>query len=447
MTRKRFTRTTAILAASILALGSACAPGEVVGDDPTTGTDPTTAPSEAQTIEEGQFEGETLNYLYFTDGPDEQATRANIARFEEEYGVTVNLEILAYADLVSSLNARLSGGNAPDVVRLTQLGEFKADLLPLEQYLGADFPSEFIPGPLIAATNDAGQLIAVPSDLTMNGPFINIDMFEEAGVDLPDTEDPWTWDEMLAAAKEVQSATGSSYAFAMDKSGHRVSTILSQHGTVLIDENGWALDKERAITALQPLVDLMAEDLMPRDFWIGTGSRYEGANEIFLAQETPIYLSGSWQVGQFVENAEFNWSAAPNPCADECGGFPGGKFMAALEASENPALAAEFVRFMNDRESQEHFAAVSGNLPTRADLAEQGVTYDAAAQAAMDVFIADLNRTPDNGYIANGQPAFGASATFLIEQISEVVFGNKDLAQAMDDLQPLVEGVVEEMGG
>lgn len=447
MSLKSMTKITALLAAGVLALG-ACSPGEVVSDPPPGGGGESAEPGteKGQEIEEGQFKGQKLNYLYFTDGPDEQATRDNIKRFEEQYEVTVELEILAYSDLVSSLQARLSGGNAPDVVRLTGLGEFAADLLPLDKYLGSDFAGEFLDGPMLGVRNNAGEMIAVPSDLTMNGPFINVDMFKEAGVDLPDPENPWKWEEMLEAAKKVKEATGSSYAFAMDKSGHRLSTILSQYGTAFIGEDGWALDKEKAVKALQPLVDMMADDSMPRDFWIGSGSRYEGANEIFLAKETPIYLSGSWQVGQFVKNAEFEWAAAPNPCADECGGFPGGKFMAALKEGPNPELAAEFVRFMNSTESQEHFASISGNLPTRKDLAEKGVKYDDAAQAAMDVFIADLNRTPDIGYTANSRPAFGPSATAFVEEVSEVVAGNKDLAKAMDDLQPRVESLVEEMG-
>ncbi|NLE97552.1 MAG: sugar ABC transporter substrate-binding protein [Propionibacterium sp.] len=445
MFRRNITRFSALLAVGALALGSACAPGETI-EEPDDTDNGTQAPAEPPAVEEGQFAGETLNYLYFTDGPDEQATRDLIADFEAEYDVTVELEILAYADLISSLNARLSGGNAPDVVRLTGLGEFAADLLPLEDYLGAEFADEFLEGPMMAVRNNADQMIAVPSDLTMNGPLVNLEMFEEAGVELPPTDDPWTWDEMLAAAHEVQEATGSSYAFAMDKSGHRVATVLAQYGTALLNDDGWALDKEAAVRALQPLIDMMADDTMPRDFWLGSGSRYEGANEIFLASDTPIYLSGSWQVGQFVENATFDWGVAPNPCDVECGGFPGGKFMAALSASDNPALAAEFVRFMNSTENQEHFASVSGNLPTRVDLAEAGVSYPAEAQAAMDVFIADLNRTAEVGFVANAQPAFGASGTALTGQLDMVVAGQKDLATAMDDLQPEVEGIVEEMG-
>lgn len=439
MFNKRSQRLLSLAAAGVLALTmGACAPGE-------TAPDPGEVPEEPQSVEPGQFEGEELSYLYFTDGPDEQATRDLIGQFEEEYGVSVNLEILPYSDLISQLNARLSGGNAPDVVRLTGLGEFSADLLPLDPYVGAEFAGEFLEGPISATKNDDGHIIAVPSDLTLNGMFINVDMFEEAGVELPDPENPWTWEEMIAAGKEVQAATGSAYAFAMDKSGHRVATILSQYGTATLDDDGYALDEAKAEAALQPLMDMMADDTMPRDFWIGSGSRYEGANEIFLAGDTPLYMSGTWQVGQFAANAEFNWAAAPNPCAEECGGFPGGKFMAALSASENPALAAEFVHFMNSTDSQEHFASVSGNLPTRQDLANQGVTYDPAVQEAMDIFIADLNRTPTFGYAANGHPAHAAIATALVEQMSEVVVGNKDLATALQDLRTEGESIVEEM--
>ena len=89
--------------------------------------------------------------------------------------------------------------------------------------------------------------------------------------------------------------------------------MLSQYGTYLLDQKGNALDVDVAADALQPLVDMMDADDMPRDFWLGSGSRYQGANEIFLAGETPIYLSGNWQVGQFEQNAAFEWAAAPNP--------------------------------------------------------------------------------------------------------------------------------------
>ncbi|GAT72984.1 ABC transporter, substrate binding protein [sugar] [Microbacterium sp. HM58-2] len=422
----------ALGASALLVAG--CAPGQLEDDSPQT----------VQTMNPEDFAGLSLTYMYFTDGPDEEATRQLIADFEEEYDVTVDLEILPYADMVTSTLNRLSGGNAPDVVRLTSLTDFRDDLLVLDPYLGEGYGDEFLDGPTKAVRNDDGEMIAVPSDLTMNGPFINTDLFEEAGVDIPSE---WTWEEMLDAAKEVKEATGVPYAFAMDKSGHRLSTILSQYGTQLLDEDGNALDIDKAEEALTPLVDMMADGDMPADFWLGSGSRYEGANEIFLAGETPIYLSGNWQVAQFAKNATFDWAVAPNPCATECGGFPGGKFMAAFKQSENPALAAEFVRFMNTAENQETFVTVAGALPTRADLSESGVTYpDEVAQEAMDVFLADLLLTPESGFEATANPAFSASATELVEALTRVVGGTEDLKTALTGLSGKIDGLVEELG-
>lgn len=429
-----------LIAAGATVMLAACAPGEVAGEG---GNAEGAAPA-VQSADPADFAGETLSYVYFTDGPDEQATRDLISGFEEEYDVTVDLEVLPYADLVTSVQARLSGGNAPDVVRLTGLTDFRADLLDLRTYLGEDYAGEFLPGPLTGATGANDELLAVPSDATLNGPFVNTDMFEEAGVELPDPAEPWTWEEMVDAATEVQEATGSDYAFAMDKSGHRLSTILSQYGTALVAGNEVALDPEKAEQALSPLVEMMADDRMPRDFWLGSGTRYEGANQIFLAQDTPVYLSGNWQVGQFAANAEFNWAVAPNPCADECGGFPGGKYMAALAEGPNPALAAEFIRYMNTAESQETFIAAGGFLPTRVDLSEEGVQYP-DRQEDMEVFLQDLERTPELGYEANAAPAFAGSGTALVDELSRVVAGEKDLGTAMSDLQESTQSLVEEL--
>jgi len=427
-----------LVAISAVAMLGACAPGQVEGQG--SGA----APSAVQSVDPAEFAGKTMNYVYFTDGPDAEATAQLISAFEEKYKVTVNLETLPYKDLVTSVQARLSGGNAPDVVRLTGLTDFRADLLDLRGYLGEGYAEEFLPGPVVGATGSDGKMLAVPSDLTLNGPFVNVDMFKKAGVSLPDPEKPWTWDEMIEAATEVQKATGSQYAFAMDKSGHRLSTVLNQYGTALVAEGKSALDAEKAKQALTPLIEMMGDNRMPRDFWLGSGSRYSGANEIFIAQDAPVYLSGNWQVGQFAKNATFEWAAAPNPCADNCGGFPGGKYMAALQEGKNPALAAEFIRFMNTAENQETFIKAGGFLPTRKDLAEKGVTYP-ARQADMDVFLKDLERTPELGYAANSDPAFVGSATELVNAVSDVVAGKKDLSTAVSDLQESTQALVEEL--
>ncbi|MGV8881093.1 MAG: ABC transporter substrate-binding protein [Rhodoglobus sp.] len=420
-----------VIGVTAVALVTGCAPGQVESDEP----------MPVETFDPAAAAGQTLTYMYFTDGPDEAATRSLVAEFEKKYDVTVDLEILPYADLITSTLNRLSAGNAPDVARLTGLGDFSGDLLPLDGYLGDDYRDQFLDGPITGALSADDDMIAVPSDLTLNAPFINVDLFTQAGVAIPEK---WTWKELISAGEEVKAKTGVEYAFAMDKSGHRLSTILSEYGTYLVDGDGAALDPAKAEKALDPIVTMMQDGAMPADFWLGSGSRYKGANEIFLAGQTPIYLSGNWQVGQFVKNATFDWAVAPNPCAAECGGFPGGKYMAAFKDSKNPALAAEFVRFMNEKENQATFVAAAGALPTRVDLAEGDIAYDPKAQEAMAQFLKDLAVTPAEGFAANGSPVFAGAATQLVEVVSAAVAGQTPLSEGLPALRTTIEELAEE---
>lgn len=430
----------AALAPLVLVLAS-CAPGGTGGDD---GDDPgaaTGAGGEVTGVEDmtkEDVEGKTLDYLYFTDGPDQAATEELISAFEEEYGATVNLEIVPYADLETTLQARLSGGQAPDLARLTATAPFHGDLLDLTPYVGEDYPETFIEG-LRPAMEHEDELIAVPSDLTMNGPFVHVGLFEEAGVDLPDPEDPWTWEEMVQAATEVQDATGTEFAFAMDKSGHRLSTILSQNGANLVDAEGGVLDAALAAEALQPLTTMIEEGTSPRDFWLDSGTKYAGANEVFLAEQTPVYLSGNWQVAQFETNAEFDWAVAPNPCMAECGGFPGGKFMAGFAETDEPALTALFIHYMNTAESQRQFVDASNFLPTRANLVQEGVDYTQRPED-MAVFLEDITRTPEEAYASAYSPEFSAAATEFVEAYAKVVAGQTDLPAAMEELAGVLDG-------
>src|SRR5437016_6211856 len=89
----------AVFAACLVVALAGCAPGESAGNQ---SAGPTT-------INWSGFQGQTLTYVYFTDGPDLQATKDQIAAFEKETGAKVNLQVLPFSDLQQTLQARLSG--------------------------------------------------------------------------------------------------------------------------------------------------------------------------------------------------------------------------------------------------------------------------------------------------------------------------------------------------
>ena len=420
---------TALATITLLAATAACAPGQQAP----AGDGGNAAPSGE--IDWNSFKGKTITYVYFTDGPDEAATRGLLKEFEAKSGGTVNLQIVPFADLEKSLQARLSGGNAPDVARLADVSPLANDLMDLHGYLGKDYEKDFLEGPVKSVLRD-GKLVGVPNDITMNGPFINVDQFTKAGVPVPEK---WTWDEMVAAAKKVQAANKTEAGLAIDKSGHRLSTVLSQHGTNLLGPDlGVALDDAKATKAVDLLLGLIKDGTMPKDFWLESGSKYKGANDMFLAGQAPIYLSGNWQVGEFAKAAKFEWKAVPNPCAERCGGYPGGKFTVAFRESKEPAMAAALVQFLNSKESQAKMDAGAMWLPTRTDLLEDGVSYPSRGED-MKVFATDVKETPVDTFDSVSSPVFGATGKAFIDEFAKGVAGQQDAAAVVANTRAAAE--------
>ncbi len=379
------------------------------------------------------WKGKEITYYFYNDSQAElDTTKSQIADFEKLTGATVKLDVIPFTSLDTQLQARLAAGNAPDVARLNNPGLYIKDSLDLEKYLGRNYAKEFLKGSTLQVTHPTTKkLIGVPYDLTVNGPFINVDMFKKAGVAVPTS---WNWAQLVEAGKKVQKATGSEYAFAIDKSGHRVSTAMSHFGAFMVDKNQknvLPLSKTRAEKAIKIITDLYKADQAPRDLWIGTGTKYSSPTAIFLAQQTPIFFSGNWQVASLNKDAKFDFAAVPNPKEINGGGWPGGKFLTAFNASKNPDLAAFFLRYLADTAQMEQMDKNAFWLPTRVDLVAQGVKY-ATRSADMSVFQADAAKTPAAAYGIQSVPTLtGNIYNKLRDLMTEVMAGKITAKQAV----------------
>lgn len=409
---------TAVLAAGLVATGLPTAQAA--------GVQPTAAQLAA-------WKGKEITYYFYNDSQQElDTTKVQITRFEKLTGAKVKLDVIPFTSLDTQLQARLAAGNAPDVARLNNPGLYIKDSLDLEKYHGRKYAAEFLKGSTLQVTHPTTKkLIGVPYDLTVNGPFINVDMFKKAGVAVPTS---WNWDALVAAGKKVQKATGSEYAFAIDKSGHRVSTAMSHFGAYMVDKNQrnvLPISKFRAEKAVKIITDLYKADLAPRDQWVGTGTKYASPTAIFLAQQTPIFFSGNWQVASLARDAKFDFAAVPNPRERYAGGWPGGKFLVAFNASKTPDLAAFFLRYLADTEQMEEMDKAAFWLPTRVDLVSQGVKY-ATRSADMAVFQSDAANTPAAAYGIQSVPTLtGNIYNKLRDLMTEVMVGKITAKQAI----------------
>ena len=409
-----------VLTAGLVATGLPAAHADTVGLQPTA----------AQLT---AWKGKEITYYFYNDSQAElDTTKTQIAAFEKLTGAKVKLDVIPYTSLDTQLQARLAAGNAPDVARLNNPGLYIKDSLDLEQYFGRKYAAEFLKGSTLQVTDSVSKkLIGVPYDLSMNGPIINVDQFKKAGVAVPTS---WNWAELIAAAKKVRIANGTEYAFAMDKSGHRFSTVMSQFGAFMVDKNQRNVlptSKFRAEKSLKMITDLYKADLAPRDLWIGTGTKYASPVAIFIGQQVPVFFSGNFNLATLVRDAKFNFQVVPNPKELNGGGWPGGKFLTAFKASKTPDLAAYFLHYLADSAQMEQMDKNAFWLPTRNDVVTKGVAYP-SRQLDMSIYLADTAKTPAAAFGIQSVPTLtGNIYNKLRDLMTEIMAGKITAKQAI----------------
>ncbi len=386
----------------------------------------------------------TIRFVWFTDGPDRAAIEGLVADYETANpDVKVDFSIVPFGELNQLLQTQAAAGQAPDIARVTEPYRFFQYGLDLRPYIPSGFAGEFLDDPMELITGPDGGIYGFPHDLTMNGPFINVSLFKQAGVDIPEGDVPWeTWFEL---AKEVQEATGVPYAVAADRSGHRLDGIIQSFGGSYFTPDGSDLNLDAPATqkAIRYFIDLHHQGIMPLDIWAG-GSGYVGANQQFVNGQLVMYVSGNWQVAQFSDTIgdAFEWMAIPNGVNQQSGGMPGGKFVMTFKGSDYPETVADFAQYLASKESVARFAAESMFLPARKDLLSEGVDYP-VSKDVMSTFMAGLGRLPSTAYTDNYHQKFGAVANVVRDRVTQAITGEVSVDEALRLMEREARDVVQ----
>lgn len=382
----------------------------------------------------GPSGGKSITYLYFTNGPDLQATKTLISKFEKQTGATVTLDTIPYANEQETVQAQLTAGNPPAVMETTAPGLYVKDLVDLGKALGPSWVKTLNPGQVSAVTYN-GAIVGLPNQLTVMAPLVNTDMFQKAGVPVPAAGT--TWPQLVAAAEKVQAANHTQFAFAIDHSGTRITNILAQYGTFLFGKDGHSTAYTAADTAamtkgISQLAGLISSNKISKSAWIAAGTKYAAGDTQFLAEQAPVLLSGSWEVASFASTVPFKWTAVPNPCVVNCGGGSGGNYMVAFKKSNNPALAAQFIKFMSEPANQSYMSTQSDTVPSSAALTAPGaIQYPAAVAPSMQVFGKESTLMPAAYVLSESNPGYTAASNTLRDQVTLVVAGKATVAQAV----------------
>ena len=394
-----------------------------------------------------------IRVMCYQDGNECEVTNDLARRFEaQNAGVKVVVDTVPYRTIVEQLPVQLAAGQGPDIARVTDLGGLSKHYLDVSahvkdrRYWDSNFGAT---APWLAPAPGDKGIHGFMSQLTMTGPFVNKTLFEQAKVALPGPKA--TWDEWVAAARQVARATQTKAAMAWDRSGHRFAGPAISYGAAIFDAKGDLVLDAGYKSAVNKFVAWHRDGTMLREVWAGSGgSTYADSIGEFINGNVVMVLSGSWQINRLQRDVgnKFDWVAVPNPCGPSaCSGIPGGAAWVALKTSKSPRDVGAFLDFMASEASYTDFTAHTNNIPAHAGLARKGVNYANAqpgARAALGVFSGGVANLSPVAYQFQGYKFNRAIMLPTVARVTQAIVGEMSVDDAMTRINADMQDAVKQ---
>ncbi|RWM39523.1 ABC transporter substrate-binding protein [Mesorhizobium sp.] len=395
-----------------------------------------------------------VRIMWYSDGVEGDVIQDLLNRFmKDNPDIHVTLDNVAYKVIQEQLPIQLEAGQGPDIARVTNIKELAKhwlDLRPLvadPKYWDDNF------GDTLDWMRPDGSK-AIPgfmTQLTLTGGFANKTLFEQAGVALPG--DKASWDDWINAAAEVAKSQQLPAAFAIDRSGHRISGANISYGANYIGPDSTPAKVDDGTKAfVGKLFDWTAKGLMLKDTWVSAaGSTYRAAADDFVNAQVPFYYSGSWQVANLSTKIgdSFDWVATGSPCGTAgCSGVKGGAALVAIKYTKNPKDVAKVMDYLAREDVVKEFSERTLFLPAHKGVIEKGglkwVSTDKNVGPALDKFVKAAGETLP---AADALPPWkwaNAYYAALVTRVSQVMAGELTLDDAWGKIdQDIADKVAE----
>jgi multiple sugar transport system substrate-binding protein len=323
----------------------------------------------------------TLTYWASNQGTslqdDQQVLAPQIAKFTQQTGIKVNVQVIPWTTLLSQITAATVSGKGPDVLNIgnTWSASLQATgaFLPFTSSVMNDIggSSRFLTGSL-SATGAPGQPpVAVPLYSLAYGLYYNKAQFAAAGISGP----PTTWTQFVADAKKL--TTNGHWGLTLEagqipENVHLAFELSQQQGGSFFDSAGKpTFDTPQNVAAIKQMIDFMQADKVANP----SDAQYSKGTEALTDYATGKSAMVFWQAASG-SLAKLGMSAsdigvAPLPLPAPMP--PGGKKVTSMVAginiaifkdSKNLAAAEKFVKFMTSTPEQESLNSTYGSLPT-----------------------------------------------------------------------------------
>jgi len=306
-----------------------------------------------------------IKFICYQDSNECDVIAKAATEWEASSGHKLNIETVGYQVVREQLENLLESDAAPDVARVTNLGGLNKFYLDLTPYVDVSYWEKNYGATLPWYRKPSGDngIYGWQTQLTVTGPYVNVTMFEDAGVDMP--EEGASWDDWAEALRQVKSELGLTAGLAIDRTAHRWAGPAFSYGAKFHKDGVPILVDAGFRKFAEVFVGWHKEGLMPAEGWpAGAGTAYKNAAPLFLDGTVAMHMSGSWMLGNYDKNiTDFEWKVVPIPCGPGgCGAMPGGSGVVAFKSTKHPEAAASFINFLAQTDNAAHFASNTSNI-------------------------------------------------------------------------------------
>lgn len=393
---------------------------------------------------DGAAEGEeiTLNFAWWGSDTRHTYTQEIIDLYEQENpNVTIEPSFTGFGDYWDRLATGVAGGNAPDVMQQeTRYVREYADrgaLLDLSQYVPDVIDTLNLDESVMETGVVDGGLYAIPIGINAHAVLADPQVFQEAGVELPDDES-WTYPELIDLAVGITEATpegtwGWQMTTAIDTS---FEIFARQRGEALFTDDGelgfsrdtlvewWgyqqALHERGGAPPASQTVELEAADIDGSLFSTNQGAMGTTWTNQLLANNE-------------VSGRELQLLRLPGEGTEQQAGmyFKPSQFWSASAGTEHPEEAARFIDFLlNDPRVADLMLSERGlpvNLELRAQILDQLSPADQQAAAFLEEIEPDIQAPPPL------PPQGAGEVQGILQQLNEqVLFDQMTVEDAAD---------------
>ncbi|MBE1515026.1 ABC transporter substrate-binding protein [Nesterenkonia halotolerans] len=321
----------------------------------------------------GEGEDVALSFTFWGSDTRQQITQDVIDLFEEENpGITVEAQFGNWDGYWDQLATQVAGGDAPDIIQMDEqyIREYadRGALMDLDQ-VDLSGLNETVAANGRLDDAQYGVTIGVNSFVMVANP----ELFQEAGVDMPD-DTSWTWDDYADIAVELSDNLEGAYGAGAPREPSGFQSWLRQHDKSLsTDEGTLGFEPEDAEEYFEFYLELMnaggtpPASAMSEDQNIGTEQSLSGSGQLAL---------GTWWTNESVAlsdgaGVEFDLLRFPTESGspeDAKPWYKSSQYLSGYSRTDHPEEVQQFIDFFVNSPEAGEILGVERGLPPNTEI-------------------------------------------------------------------------------